>query len=342
MILNVDTHNLKHILYQRLEKITEFTSENFDSVFPLYQELELECWGDKVAKCSMKNGMMQDRTRTIPHYLKMGNWEPLPKWDINFKKPFADICIETAKKIVEQSNGQKINVSWSGGLDSTTALFSLLSVADPKQIRVICNYYSIVESGSVFDKYIKGQGIEYNLSTPVTSPQYADGRIVTGALGDQLFGNYSTLEPHEFTMNWKDYLIPKRVEIFEQMMENFPGEPINTVPELLSFFEINCKWICGKTNLKRTINKNIADRIINFYDNIDFQKWSIGRYEEKFLSEDPKTHKWPMKKFLKTLMESDKYSANKVVQTSNYLILDPHWVMLLEDGTNLYLNYFNN
>jgi len=40
------------------------------------------------------------------------------------------------------------------------------------------------------------------------------------------------------------------------------------------------------------------------------------------------------------MMETDYYSSNKVVQTSHFSILNPDWLMLLEDGTNLYIKDF--
>jgi hypothetical protein len=121
------------------------------------------------------------------------------------------------------------------------------------------------------------------------------------------------------------------------MMENFPGAPIKTVPEYLSFIELNSKWQMGKVNRQRALPN--ADRFFAFYDTVDFQKWSIGRYEEKFLSPDPKTYKWASKKFLKDC-GLDFYAANKVVQTSHYHIVDHYWVMDLVDGTSLYMKDF--
>jgi hypothetical protein len=285
-------------------------------------------------------GMFQDRTRTLPHYLKMGGWEALPEYDSNFRKPFRDIALEAAKAIVDRAQGQRISISWSGGLDSTGALFSLMQYADPKQLKVFCNYNSIVESGALFDTYIKGQGIDYCLTTPLQNPTFDEGLIVSGYLGDQLFGQYHNLQPGQFTMAWQDYLNRDQVEVMERILENWPGEPVKTVPEFLSFNELNSKWQMGKTNRMRNMPPEIASRIINFYETVDFQKWSIGRYEEKYLSADRTTHKWAIKTLLKELMNSEDYPMNKIVQTSHYHILQHDWVMMLEDGTNLYTKDF--
>lgn len=281
--------------------------------------------------------MFQDRTRTLPHYLKMAEYEPLPEYDSSFNKPFSQICIETAERLV--STGKKINISWSGGLDSTTALFSLMQVAHPKQLKVFCNFSSIVESGNMLEKHILPRGIDCDISLPLLTPMFEEGIIVSGYLGDQLFGRYFTLKPEEFNMAWEDYLDKDQVEVVGSIIDNFPGEPIETVPEYLSFIEMNCKWQMGKTQRQRALLPEVANRFIAFYDNVDFQKWSIGRYEEKYLSPDPKTFKWAEKKFLKEC-GLDFYAANKVVQTSHYHIVDHEWVMDLTDGTSLYLRDF--
>ena len=339
MILNVLVYRLKEIINS--PKLDPFKSEYFDEWLPIYQNLDLEQWNtlsSNMAQGCM--GMWQDRTNTIPHYLKMSPNEPLPEVNSSFNKSFKDICLETAADIVKRANGQKINIAWSGGLDSTAVLFALLEFADPKQLKVFGNYNSIIESGSLFDTYIRGQGIDYELNTPVMHPTFGEGLIVTGYLGDQLYGRYQTLKPHEFNMPWKDFITPAQVELVERILPNWPGQELRTVPDFLNFIELNCKWMMGKTNRMRNMPKEIVDRMINFYEPVDFQKWSLGNYEPKWLNEDLNTYKYSTRLFLRDLMKADNYAMNKVVQTSNYHILQHEWVMLLEDGTNLHTKDF--
>jgi hypothetical protein len=285
-------------------------------------------------------GMWQDRTGTVPHYLKMVDVEPLPKKDLHFSKSFKTICLETAEAIVKRANGQKINISWSGGLDSTGALFALREVAAPGQLKVFGNYNSIVESGPLFDDYIKGGNIDYEIGTPIVHPEFAEGLIVTGYLGDQLYGRYQTLSPDKFNMPWQDFIRADQVELIERILINWPGQELKTVPDFLNFIELNCKWQMGKTNRMRNMPKEIADRIINFYEPVDFQKWSLGNYEPKWLDCNMKTYKYSTKLMLRDLMKSETYAMNKGVQTSHYHILQHDWVMMLEDGTNLYTKDF--
>ena len=56
------------------------------------------------------------------------------------------------------STGKQINVAWSGGIDSTFVLFSLYNYANDKsQISVYGTYNSIIESGDLFDRFIKNR-----------------------------------------------------------------------------------------------------------------------------------------------------------------------------------------
>jgi hypothetical protein len=340
MIVNFMVQRLQDVI--DYPKFDRFKAENFDEIFSQYMELGLENWNNTDGV--FINGNMsgfQDRTRTLPHYLKMSGWEPLPEKDTSFDKTFKQITLETAKAIVDRANGQQIAISWSGGLDSTTVLFALLQYADPKQLIVVCNYYSIVESGSVFDRFIRGRGIRYSLNMSVSNPEFADGIIVTGYLGDQLFGKLQSLTPEQFKMNWRVGMSNKQVECMERILENYPAtHRVHNRKQFSRFIELNCKWQMGKTNRMRDIKPEIASRMINFYETVDYQKWSLGSYEEWHIDSDPKSYKLPLRKFLTEMMETDYYSSNKVVQTSHFSILNPDWLMLLEDGTNLYIKDF--
>jgi len=340
LILNASFHRIKEVINR--PSMTPYKSDDFDWVFPIYERLNLEPWTEKDGRWPFGNplGLCQDRTRTLPHYLKMSGWEPLPKYDSNFKKTFKELMYERAYEIIEIANGERINISWSGGLDSTTLLFTLMEVADLKQLKVFCNYNSIVESSVIYDRYLKGR-VEVDISLPVVSPKFGPGIILTGYHGDSLFPNLSPDQPMGYpeilTIHWKDWLTKEQVDIIEPMIEKYPNkEIIQYVPEYLSFVEINFKWQWSKTHKKRNQPKEVADRIINYYDTVDFQRWAIGNYEPKYGSHEKTTYKWTMRQHLKDLMKATFYTDHKRICTSHYDIIDSNWVMLLEDGTNLY------
>jgi hypothetical protein len=339
MIRNCIIHRLSEQKIIDSPKLDPYKSEHFDRVLPIYQKMNLEQWNvNGSVKLHQGNmDMFQDRTGTLPHYLKVAAPEPLPEYDSSFDKSFRQICLEAAQALVD--TGKQINISWSGGLDSTTALFALMEVADPKQLKVFGNFASIVESGNMLEKHIIPRGVGCHISLPLMTPLFDEGLIVSGFPGDQLFGRYSTLQLNDYTMAWQDWIPRNQVDLMSSMIEKFPGPPIKTVPEFLSFLELNGKWQMAKSQRQRALPTAVANRFVAFYDTVDFQRWAIGRYEEKYLSSDPRTHKWAEKKFLKDC-GLDFYAENKVVQTSHYHIVDHQWVMDLTDGTKLYMKDF--
>jgi hypothetical protein len=344
MILNANIFRIPEIINS--PKMSQFKSEHFDEVISLYKDLELEDWkGPGISKLSMGNtGLSQDRTGTLKHYLKVSDHEPLPDFDPNFKKSFKDITFETVQRIIDNANGQRINISWSGGLDSTNMLFTFLEIADPKQLRVCCNYNSIVESANLYDKFIRNR-VECEITLPVAVPYYGDGVIVTGYHGDAIFPHYNKIIQNYgddgFNLPWRDFLEKEQVPIIEQVIETYPIKDIQSIVDYLSFIEINFKWQWSKTHKMRQMPKEIASRIVNFYDTVDFQKWSMNNYEEKYLTADRKTWKQPIRNNLRKLMGgANYYTENKLIQQSNYQIIDHNWVFLLEDGTNLYKKDF--
>ena len=84
-----------------------------------------------------------DRSGTIPHYLNIDNSKsPIPTAD-NFNLSFAEVVEKRAKELL--ALGKPINISWSGGLDSTFILFTLYHYANDKsQIKVYGTYSSII------------------------------------------------------------------------------------------------------------------------------------------------------------------------------------------------------
>jgi hypothetical protein len=320
-----------------------YRADNFDEVFPIYSKLNIEPWQSNDGRWPFGNplGMVQDRTRTLPHYLKLGGWEPLPEYDSGYNRTFKDLCFERAHELIRIANGQRINISWSGGLDSTALLFVLMEIADLKQLKVFCNYNSIVESSVIYDRYLKGR-IEVDISLPVVSPQFGEGLIITGYHGDSLFPNYCPDVPDGypeiFKTHWKDWLTKEQVTVVEPIIENYPNKDIiQLVPEYMSFVEINFKWQWSKTHKKRNQTSSVASRIYNFYDTVDFQKWAIGNYEPKYRDHDKTTYKWALREMLKELMKASFYTDHKRICTSHYDIISNTWVMLLENGKNIYM-----
>lgn len=112
-------------------------------------------------------------------------------------------CLGRAEALWKESNGRPIVVCWSGGIDSTAVLVSLLKTARTKQrqnrLRVLMDDESHGEYPLFFETYIKdklmviprsGRTVGEVTKRLLTDDAGGGGALcVTGELGDQLFGS---------------------------------------------------------------------------------------------------------------------------------------------------------
>ena len=96
-----------------------------------------------------------DRTGTISNRFKYRVLTSIPKIPPIFTKSFKDICFERAQEIVDLN--KPISIMWSGGIDSTGVLTTLMQIALPKQITVLFEPRSLIEYPWFFENHIKGK-----------------------------------------------------------------------------------------------------------------------------------------------------------------------------------------
>jgi hypothetical protein len=118
---------------------------------------------------------------------------PIPK--ISHNELRFDVVLEEIAeqfcRYVDQS--KKIPyICWSGGIDSTTILVSILKVATPEFLQKVIILYSnnsIVENSYFFYKYINKKLTIKNIDEfKITSDNYADIVVVDGEAGNQTMG----------------------------------------------------------------------------------------------------------------------------------------------------------
>ena len=283
-----------------------------------------------------------DRTGTIPHYINIKpNLAVIPTVD-NFNKSFETVVKERCEELL--SYGKTINVVWSGGIDSTLALFGLIKYANDKsQIKVYGTYSSILESGDMFDRYILPLGIEHKISVTKTKEfEDSDQIYVTGFMGNQLFGptdDFSknsavTLFHHQF--NYEDPLAhyskcitDEMFEFLKPMIEASPKK-IETVRDLRWWFIFNLDWYTAKFDA--LVNTKNRSDVFHFFDTEDFQRYAISTKEPftKVVG-DSLTHRWVMRELIEEYSGNKHYAWNKTKGVSNLSNSNPSWMFLLED-----------
>jgi hypothetical protein len=220
--------------------------------------------------------------------------------ELNFGKVIEHIADEFCKQI-NQSN-QTPYICWSGGIDSTSILVSLLKVANPeflKRLVVICDQNSIKENAYFYYKFIDKKIQTQPLETfSITADNYKQIVVLDGEAGNQCLGwrAINVLAYYqEFDLldqswkNIKDFntILPGYTEFAKEIICNSIDQaPINidSVYDFLWWTNFNFKFddvLLRKANyytknLSPEQSKYFWNHTINrFYAHPLMQQWSM-------------------------------------------------------------------
>lgn len=298
-----------------------------------------------------KNTFLVDRTQSIPHFLDIDySYAPIPV-NPNFKLDLTTIvknrCIELL------STGKQIQVAWSGGIDSTFVLLALQHYAnDPDQVTVYGTYNSIIESGDLFDRFIKTR-MHYSIkvNTPASyNFTKKDCIYVTGAMSNQLFTQSLLHSKRDYILQfkdgysventldsfYKDVLIDSCLEFLEPSILKIP-KSINTIQDLRWFMNFNFSWYNVLTSALVGLDKDTADRVHAFFNTEDFQLWSIYNNDIATKTGDFSDERWQLREAITEYTGDSYYSNNKKKFTSVLSPMPNNWLYLLNDYTNIYI-----
>jgi hypothetical protein len=329
----------------------------------LYRKGQLDAWaidpaGEKYADRWMKFavGILKgkapgyrsefsfvDRTGAVPSIVK--NYIA-PEQQIPVGKPaqwnYLDICLSRAQELLD--TGKHITVMWSGGVDSTLALFALMRQAQNlDQISVQCTFESIIESGKLFDTHIKDSGIRIkfdqtrdNRDLPYSYDQEDPTQLyVTGGCGDQLFGKPVSLQAAgNAEQPWHSGFSQHYLDIIEPSLR-FSERPINTVRDLRWWVFFNHTWTTAMHDDLVSKPAQVCERIHAFYTTPEFQRWAI---HTPSYYEDQDKYRWPAKQALSQLVDYPYYIQHKTKSmgyTWRYL---QNWYMLDKNYNTYYID----
>ncbi len=284
----------------------------------------------------------------------------------NHNLSFSDICDNRSIEI-NQVDG-RIFVMWSGGIDSTTVLASILknwSSADRERVTVLCNYDSIKENKGFFPFVSKNFTIEN--STHDIESFLKQGHVVTGELGDQLFGfdfgpfidlwGFSILEqpwqevvPRMFNTISADHGA-SYFEKYKPILEESPFE-IKKTFDFWWWLNFSQKWQHVKLRTLATKSwtnpKIYFPKLINFFDTVDFQVWSVNNHDKK-IKNSWLSYKYESKEYVidytkdQTYMNKLKLQSlqNLFIGTEFHWSIDEEWNFLDKEQTLLRLRNQN-
>jgi len=302
-----------------------------------------------------------DRSETIRLPVRTASFFPLPHMQVSTKS-YAELCDDRAKQLLARA--QKLNVPlctmWSGGIDSTCVLVSLLKNATRAQkehIFVLLSDDSIDEYPEFYAKYIRGK----LLRGPADLLPYLLGGkniIVNGELNDQLFGSdiiakvitrfgaeitrkpYSADLLAEFLTTVSPrplrpgqvadrHLADLYVILFERLRDSAPI-PIKTNHEVFWWVNFVMKWQSVYMRVLSFAAARNADLVTAdwvrtyyapFYNTNGFQLWSMNSNLEQKVKNGWRSYKWPAKEVIYEFTKDAEYRDNKLKRGSlHYLV----------------------
>lgn len=249
---------------------------------------------------------------------------------------------------------EKINLFWSGGIDSTAVVVAfLLNSKNISQLRILYSTLSIKENPSLF-LTLKGiQQLEMvEFSGDVYLNQNLDGIFVTGDAADDLTASLdlSFYEEYGFegcNQPWQNLFYSQTqnldfVSFCEQYFQK-SGRDIKTLLEARWWFYTNCK-IQKFPALASYILQPHQPLVIGFFDFYEFEHYMFWNTDGILETADYSSYKNQLKKYIFSYDNNINYLKNKTKFNSNQLskyrnkkiaLLNQNAIMLLSDGTRI-------
>ena len=246
----------------------------------------------------------------------------------NWNKSFGECCMSRAKEFWKK--GKPITLFWSGGIDSSVALISLLETkhnTDILNIRYTQN--SIEEFPEMWKRLVKDKNNPIHDKDVIDKKLFEDHDIIkiTGECGDQCFGSDALLDKWDyinkdwetiFTFGYDNMTI---VEVLFETVELAPFE-IKTIFDLYWWINFCFKWEDVNSRMLFIYAQTPHwQSTFSFFNTEDFQKWSINNHDIKHQG-TVKTYKQPAKEFINKYLKDENYRKNKTKELSLIKVLE--------------------
>jgi len=307
-----------------------------------------------------------DRTGTIIFPVRMKSLFPMPKMRV-FTRSYEEVCNDRARDLLARADKLDIPiyVFWSGGVDSTCVLVSLLkraTRAQKERLVVLLSEESVTEYPLFYREHIRGKLpcrsamlFPYILGT--------EALLVNGEHNDQLFGSDITAEAINrfgseailgeydrklFSVFFEEKLeghgdsetAAFYVELFERLKEAAPI-PIKTNYDMFWWINFSLKWqavyirvlsFTAKRNAGKLSPKYVKDHYAPFYNTEAFQLWSMNNLDMRIRDGGWRSYKWPAKEVIYEFTKDMDYLNNKIKRGSlQYLFVQHQQFNFMDD-----------
>lgn len=255
-----------------------------------------------------------------------------PNNDIDLE--FGEVCDSVAHDIWQRAQNRNVALWWSGGIDSTTALVALMRT-NPRwsqQLKIYTSRYATeVEYPWFYQRYLSLSDHQVLHGYDLWSPKLFDTNyfLLDGNCGDQLWGSMVLADLSvDYSDHWRSlfdleyfqgHVRPGYrqcvTEYISDQVAKFPV-PINTIADVFWFMNFTHKWDYIKHKAAiRSGQPDLINRICCFYDNWDFQRWSMCNPQHRSYSQW-KQYKQPAKDYICEYTGDRDYQLNKVKSAS--------------------------
>jgi hypothetical protein len=288
-----------------------------------------------------------DRTGSVKTPVRDVSLFPVPGYRV-FSKSYEELCDDRAREILGNAEklGVRIYVMYSGGIDSTCVLVSLLKHATAQQKKnlvVLLSHESISENPRFYDEHIRGKlRVESSITfanllggTDMLLSAEHNDMVMGSDKAGQMMTRYGPAAIHQrysrdlmtdfFAASLNGEAEPARfyVDLFERIRDAAPV-PIDTNFDFLWWVNFAIKWqacyayIAMLTPLKNThrVTQDYLDtRFVSFFNTEEFQLWSMNN-PDKRIKDTWASYKWIAKQLIYDYTKDAEYRDNKLKKGS--------------------------
>lgn len=271
------------------------------------------------------------RLKHKPDLINVKSISPLPSFESSFNKNFEEVSLQRAQNLWLKNKDKELNVLWSGGIDSTLVLTAFFMTRhEGQKMNVFCNINSITENRHFYQTLLKDKSVRLLNSSKINSQSPLE--FVTGDLGDQVFGSeliFRISRDFGFEKLFSPYL-----EVVPSLFKNICGEnygavlferfspivdecpfKIITAFDFIWWWNFTQKW--QGVNLRKGFYLDGDHLATSFFDDDDFQRWSVFSHSEK-IGKKIETYKMPAKKLIYAFDRNEDYLKFKKKQSSYF------------------------
>jgi len=234
-----------------------------------------------------------------------------------------ECCFQRAEQLLRLKK-DRYYISYSGGIDSTAVLVAMQEVwpkADLEKVVVLLSKTSIEENPTFFNRHVSKYPLETSLQNASRLLRKPNTLLVTGEMGDQLFGSVILMLPCQeegdqilkadfreavpgifkgLQLHMGQLSESTNYERFYQIVEECPF-PIQTTFDFFWWFNFTQKWQFVKYRFLQSsdwdLHLRYGEQILHFYDTIAFQQWSLKNHDLK-IQDTWESYKFTNKEFI--------------------------------------------